>query len=115
MEQHVIQTSDVTPCHGPGFMGEGQVAMSNGSCNKQQGGPHCNTSWVGTGRVLCSQACPLTQTSISKEKNTDLQPLLLWGFCAAQFEVVTENVIYHSKTQKTKNKKIFYLGEVSII
>lgn len=68
MEQHVIQTSDVTPCHGPGFMGEGQVAMSNGSCNKQQGGPHCNTSWVGTGRVLCSQACPLTQTSISKEK-----------------------------------------------
>lgn len=27
MEQHVIQTSDITPCHGPGFMGEGQVAM----------------------------------------------------------------------------------------
>lgn len=40
-----------------------------------------------------------------KGKNTDLQPLLLWGFSAAQFEVVID-IIYHYKTQKTKNKKI---------
>lgn len=57
--------------------GEGQLAMSSGSPNEQQGVPQCNASWVGlcyqkTGRALCPQSCPMINPFISAE-NTDLQ------------------------------------------